>query len=68
MGRCLLLLFHINDRTGFANVLVLTIANLDLDMGVALGDVLDASYHLRHTSAAWLLYRSLPLTNAELLS
>ncbi len=48
-------------------MLVLTIANLDLDMGVALGDVLDASYYLRHAAGAWLLYRVCSLTNAGLL-
>lgn len=37
-------------------MLVLTIANLDLDMGVALGDILDASYYFRHASKVGLLY------------
>jgi len=48
-------------------VLVLTIANLDLDMGVALGDVLDTSYYFRHASWIGLLYRLRPLANTGLL-
>ena len=47
MGHCSLL-YHRVSCSPKLYLVVLTIPNFDLDMGVAFGDVLDTSNNLRH--------------------
>ena len=48
MGRCSLLYHMVSCTLKIYYMVVLTISDFDLDMGVALGDVLDTSNDLRH--------------------
>ena len=51
MGRCSLLYHRLSCSSEVYYMVVLTISDFDLDMGVALGDVLYTSNDLRHIAA-----------------
>ena len=51
MDHCSLLYHKVSCNPRVYHMIVLTIPNLDLDMGVAFGDVLDTSDDLRHIAA-----------------